>query len=61
MVKNPLAVQHTQVGSIPGTGSSSGEGNGFPFQYSCLESPMERGAWWVTVHGVPKSGIQLTT
>ena len=39
------------MGSIPGSGRSSGEGNGYPLQYSCLENPMDRGAWWVTVHG----------
>ena len=38
-------------GSIPGSGRSPGEGNGNPLQYSCLEHPMERGAWWTTVHG----------
>ena len=37
-------------GSIPGSGRSPGEGNGNPLQYSCLENPMNRGAWWVTVH-----------
>ena len=37
-----------------------GEGNGIPLQYSCLENPMDRGAWWATVHGVPKSWTQLT-
>ena len=41
-------------GSIPGLGRSPGEGNGTPLQYSCLENPMERGAWWATVHGVAK-------
>ena len=41
-------------GSIPGLGGSSGEGNGNPLQYSCLENPMDRGAWWATVHGVAK-------
>ena len=35
-------------GSIPGSGRSPGEGNGKPFQYSCLEKPMDRGAWWAT-------------
>ena len=40
------------LGSIPGSGRSPGEGNGNPFQYSCLENPMGRGAWWATVHGV---------
>ena len=39
-------------GSIPGLGRSPGEGNGNPLQYSCLENPMDRGAWWATVHGV---------
>ena len=43
------------VGSIPGLGRSSGEGNGNPLQYSCLEKSMDRGAWWATVHGVAKS------
>ena len=40
--------------SIPGSERSPGEGNGNPFQYSCLENPMDRGAWWATVHGVKK-------
>ena len=39
-------------GSIPGLGRSPGEGNGNPLQYSYLENPMDRGAWWATVHGV---------
>ena len=43
------------VGSIPGSGSSSKGGNGNPFQYSSLEKSMDRGAWWATVHGVTKS------
>ena len=47
------------VGSIPGSGKSPGEGNGNPLQYSCLENPMDRGAWWATVHGVMKSQTQL--
>ena len=42
-------------GSIPGSGRSPGEGNGYPLQYSCLEIPMDRGAWQTTVHGVEKS------
>ena len=42
-------------GSIPGLGSSPGEGNGTPLQYSCLENLMDGGAWWATVHGVAKS------
>ena len=47
-------------GSIPGSGRSSGEGNGNPLQYSCLENPMDRGAWWATVHGVAKSQTRLS-
>ena len=47
------------LGSIPRWGRSPGEGNGNPLQYSCLENPMDRGAWWATVHGVTKSQIQL--
>jgi len=43
------------LGSIPGSGRSSGEGNGNPLQYSCLENPMDRGAWRATIHGVAKS------
>ena len=43
------------LGLIPGLGRSPGEGNGNPLQYSCLENPMNRGAWWVTVHRVAKS------
>ena len=43
------------VGSIPGLGRSPRGGNGNPLQYSCLENPMDRGAWEATVHGVAKS------
>ena len=43
------------LGSIPGLGTSPGEGNGNPLQYSCLENPVDGGAWWATVHGVAKS------
>ena len=42
---------------IPGSGRSSREGNGNPLQCSCLENPMDRGAWWAAVHGVAKSQI----
>ena len=37
-----------------------GEGNGTPLQYSCLENPMDGGAWWAAVHGVAKSGTRLS-
>ena len=43
------------LGSIPELGRSPGEGKGNPLQYSCLENPMEGGAWWATVRGVTKS------
>ena len=43
------------LGSNPGSGQSSGEGNGSSLQYSCQENPMDRGAWCVTVHGFAKS------
>ena len=46
---NPVSVL------IPGLGRFPEEGNGNTLQYSCLENPMDRGAWWATVHGVPKS------
>ena len=42
-------------GSTPGSARSSGKGNGYPLQYSCLENPMDREARWVTVHGVAES------
>ena len=48
------------LGSIPGSGRSPGEGNGNPLQYSCLENPMDGGAWWATVHGVAKSWTRLS-
>ena len=47
------------TGSIPGLGRSPGGGNGNPFQYSCLENPMDRGAWRATVHGVTQSQTRL--
>ena len=45
----------TEAGSIPGWGRSPGEGNGNPLQYSWLENPMDRGAWWATVQRVAQS------
>ena len=47
-------------GSFTGSGRFSGEGNGNPLQYSCLENPVNRGAWWATVHGVTKSWTRLS-
>ena len=61
VVKNPPdnAGDARGLGLIPGSGRSPGEGNGNPLQYSCLENPMDRGAWWATVHGVTKSWTRL--
>ena len=47
-------------GLIPGWGRSPGEGNSNPLQYSCLEKPMSRGAWWTIVHGVAKNWTRLS-
>ena len=54
VVKNPPA-DGGDMGSIPGSGRSPGEGHGNPFQYSYLENPMDRGAWWATVQGSKQS------
>ena len=48
-------------GSIPGLGRSPGRGHGNPLQYSCVENPMDRGAWQATVHGVTKVGQDSAT
>ena len=48
-------------GSIPGSGRSPGKGNGNPLHYSCLENPMDRGAWQAIVHGVARVGHDLAT
>ena len=53
-VKNPPA-KAQGVGSIPGSGRSTGEGNRNPLQYSGLGNPMDRGAWWAKAHGVTKN------
>ena len=57
MVKDPPANAGDirDSGSILGSGRSPGQGNGNPFQYSCLENPMDRGAWWATVHWATES------
>ena len=61
VVKNPLAEAGDirDTGSVPGSGRSNGEGHGSPLQYSCLENPMDRGAWQATVHRVAKSRTGL--
>ena len=53
-VKN-LPAKAGEVGLIPGSGRSPGEGNGNPLHYSCLGNPRDRGAWWATLHGSQKS------
>ena len=61
VVKNPSASARDvrDVGSSTGSGRFPGEGHGNPLQYSCLENPMDRGAWQATVHRVTKSQTQL--
>ena len=61
VVKNPPANAGDirDTGSIPGSGRSPGEGNGNPLQYSCLENPMDRGAWWATAYNVVESWTRL--
>ena len=61
VIKNlPASVGNSEhVGLIPGLGRSPGEVNGNPLQYSCVGNPMDRGAWWSTVHGGPKSWTGL--
>ena len=60
-VKNPSANARDirDEGWMPGLGRSPGGGNGNPLQYSCLENSMDRGVWWITVHGVAKSQTRL--
>ena len=62
MVKNPPANAGDPGDErlIPGSGRSPGGGNSNPFQYSCLENPVERGAWQATVHGVGKSWTRFS-
>ena len=61
VVKNPPANagELRDAGSIPGSGKSPGEGHGNPLQCSCLENPMDRGAWWAAVCGAAQSWTQL--
>ena len=60
VVKNPPADvgDIRDAGLIPGWGRCPGEGHGNPFQYSCLENSVDRGAWWAMVHSVAKSQTQ---
>ena len=59
-VVNNLPINARDLGLIPRSGRSPGEGNGKPPQYSCLGNPMDRGAWQATVHGFAKSWVQLS-
>ena len=65
MVKNPPTIlgNLTDMGLIPGSGNSAGEGNGNQLKYSFLENPMDRGAWQATVHSIEESDTteQLST
>ena len=58
VVKN-LSASAGDVGSIPESGRTPGGGHGNPLQYPCLEDPIDRGAWWVTVHRATKNQTQL--
>ena len=62
VVRNPpaSAEDSRDGGSTPGLGRSPGGEHGNPLQYSCLENPLDRGAWWATVHGVAKSQTRLS-
>ena len=60
-VSKETACSAGDLGSIPGSARSPGEGNGNPMQYSCLENSMERGAWWAAVHGVTRVEHDLVT
>ena len=60
MVEN-LSAMLGNLGLTPGSGRSPGGGHGNPLQYSCLENPVDREAWWATVHGVAKSQTERLT
>ena len=60
LMEKSLPANAGDPGSIPGSGRSPGVGNGDPLQYSCLENPLDRGAWWATVHGVAEGQTQLS-
>ena len=60
VMNSPTSAEDARdTSQIPGSGRSTGGGHGNPLQYSCLENPMDRGAWWATDHGVSKSWTQL--
>ena len=59
-IRNFIMTSHYRIFYMRQTRGVVGEGNGTPLQYSCLENPMDRGAWWAAVHGVAKSRTQLS-
>ena len=61
LIRQRICLQCGRLGSILGSGRSPGEGHGNPLQYSCLENPMNRGAWQATVHGVARALHDLAT
>ena len=61
LVGKESACNTVDPGSIPGWGRSPGERNGYPLQYSCLGNPLDKGAWWATVHGPQRVGHDLVT
>ena len=60
LVVKESACNTGDLGLIPGSGRSPGEGNGYLLQYSCLENSMDKESWWATVHGVTKSWTGLS-
>ena len=61
LVKNPLAMWETWVQSVPGLSRFPEGGQGHPLQYSCVENPMDRGAWWAMVHRITKLDMTEAT
>ena len=59
-VVKDLPASAGDTSTIPGSGISPGEGSGNSVQYFCLGNPMDRGAWWATVHGVSKGWTQIS-
>ena len=60
MIKSVIEILSYAVGKLHSLGWKGGEGNGNPLQYSCVENPMDGGAWWAAVHGVAKSRTRLS-
>ena len=58
--KTEVKLKSNSLGKLNYTRNNIGEGNGTPLQYSCLEDPMDGGAWWAAVHGVAKSRTRLS-